>query len=131
MLRKLLHNLNTHFWDALIGLGIAIIGVDLWTNEHYFFWPPQYTTLMNDDRIDAMAVLIGVGLIIYALIGKNNNTILGIFLGLSVAFMTLIAIAFWIHMTFARQSMLSIPLTLAIVFIIAILRVAFNHNTKD
>ena len=127
-MQTLLHRLNS--WYSIIGVLITAIGLDLWTNEHYFFWPPQYVSLMNDDRIDAIATFVGISLIIYALTGAHNNWVIGILLGLSAAFMTIIAIAFYLHMTFAGQDKMSLSFAFGVVFILIILKVANSRNTK-
>ena len=127
-MQTLLHRLNS--WYSIIGVLITAIGLDLWTNEHYFFWPPQYVSLMNDDRIDAIATFVGICLIIYALTGAHNNWVIGILLGLSAAFMTIIAIAFYLHMTFAGQDKMSLSFAFGVVFIWIILKVANSRNTK-
>lgn len=128
-MKKLLHRLNS--WYSLIGFVIVAIGLDLWTNEHYFFWPPQYKSLMNNDRIDAVATFIGIGLIAYALFNVRSNWIISILLGLSTAFMTVIAVALYLHMVFAGQSKMNIPLTFCLGFIWLILKVAANRSTKE
>lgn len=131
MLRKILHNLTNYGWYTLIGLVMAVCGVDLLTNEHYFFWPPQFVSLMNDDRIDVIVIIVGVGLILYAMFGIHSNAIISILLGLAAAIGALIAFAFYIHMVYARQAMLSIPLVLALFFVAVVLKVALNRNTRN
>lgn len=128
-MQTLLHRLNS--WYSIIGGLITAIGLDLWTNEHYFFWPPQYISIMNDDRIDAIATFVGIMLIFYALANLHNNWLIGILLGLSTAFMTVIAIAFYLHMTFAGADKMSLPLAFSLGFIWIILKVANNRNTKE
>lgn len=130
-MRKVLHNLIKNDWYTLIGAVITVCGIDLWTNSHYFFWPPQYASLMNNNNIDAVATFVGVGLIIYAAVGIHSNAIISILLGVSAAFGTAIAFAFYVHMTFARQAMLSVPLALAVFFVVTILKVAFTRNTRE
>lgn len=110
---------------------MAVCGVDLLTNEHYFFWPPQFVSLMNDDRIDVIVIIVGVGLILYAMFGIHSNAIISILLGLAAAIGALIAFAFYIHMVYARQAMLSIPLVLALFFVAVVLKVALNRNTRN
>ena len=85
---------------------------------------------MNDDRIDAIATFVGISLIIYALTGAHNNWVIGILLGLSAAFMTIIAIAFYLHMTLAGQDKMSLSFAFGVVFIWIILKVANSRNTK-
>lgn len=129
MIKILLHRLNS--WYSIIGFLVTFTGEALWTNEHYFFWPPQYVSLMNDDRIDAIATFVGIGLIVYALTGMHNNWIIGILLGIAASFITIIAVAFYIHTVFAGYSKMILPLIFALTFVWVILKVARSRNTQE
>lgn len=110
---------------------MVISGIELLVTDHYFFWPPQFTSMMNDDRIDIIVIIVGAGLILYAMIGIHSNAVISILLGLAAAIGALIAFAFYIHMIYAGQRMLSIPLIFTIFFIAVVLKVALNRNTRN
>lgn len=128
-MKQMLHRLNS--WYSIIGFLVTAVGIALWSNEHYFFWPPQYTSLMNDDRIDAIATLVGIGLIIYALTGMHNNWIIGVLLGIAASFITIIAVAFYIHTFLAGYSKMTLPLIFAVIFVWIILKVARSRNAQE
>lgn len=129
-LKQLLHNLRGNEWYVIIGAVTTAIGYNLLTNEHFFFWPPQYSSLMNDDRLDAITLCIGLGLIIYSAVGKHVNSVISVLLGLATANYTVIAVILWIHMQFAGQCKFNLPLALCIGWILVILKVAKSRNIR-
>ena len=130
MLKQLFHNLKYNAWYVIIGAVTTAIGYDLLTNEHFFFWPPQYSSLMNDDRFDVITLCIGLGLIIYSAVGKHTNRIISMLLGLAAANYTIIAVILWMHMQFAGQYKFNMPLTLCVGWILVILKVAQSRNIR-
>ena len=74
MLKKLIANLKHNFQIFAIGATFSAMGLLLWTDHKYFFWPPQYAGIMNDDGLDAIAVAVGVGLMYYALKNEKMHT---------------------------------------------------------
>ena len=73
MLRRLLSNINDNFEQSLAGLSIALIGASLWLDRNYFFWPPELTSTMNDQRLDITILILGIGLLISALIDNKSK----------------------------------------------------------
>ena len=51
--------------QALIGAWITAIGAFLFSDQHYFFWPPNWSNIENDIRLDTAIVIIGL-LLFYA-----------------------------------------------------------------
>ena len=54
---KIGSNISDNFQLFLIGLALSAMGILLWTDHTYFFWPPQFAGLMNADGLDAVAVV--------------------------------------------------------------------------
>lgn len=73
MLRRLLSNINNNFEQSLAGISIALIGASLWLDRNYFFWPPELTSTMNDQRLDITILILGIGLLISALINNKSK----------------------------------------------------------
>ena len=130
LIKQLLYNLKHNDWYVIIGAVTIAIGYSLLTNEHFFFWPPQYSSLMNDDRLDVITLCIGLGLIIYSIIGKHINGVISVLLGLAAANYTVIAVILWMHMQFAGQYKFNVPLALCVGFILVILKVAQSRNVE-
>lgn len=131
MLRRLIHNLFRNSKYSNLGLAMALLGLDLWSMPRYFFWPPQYVSLMNDDGIDALAVFIGIGLLTYAAFGTHNNRIAGVLLVGSVAFISLIMVIELLHMVFIHQYRMGISTILCLYMILNIMDIAKNRNTRE
>ena len=51
MLNKLIANLKHNFQIFAIGAAFSAMGLLLWTDHKYFFWPPQYAGIMNDNNL--------------------------------------------------------------------------------
>ena len=80
------------------------MGILLWTDHTYFFRPPQFAGLMNDDGLGAGAVVTGFGLIYYAVTNEKSNTVAGVLLSISAGFTGLVACIQLIHAIFAGQA---------------------------
>lgn len=46
--------------QGLISLWVTGIGCFLFSDQHYFFWPPDWSNIENDIRIDTFVVLVGL-----------------------------------------------------------------------
>jgi len=83
MLRRLCHNIDNNFVQFVIGASIIAIGASLWLDRNYFFWPPELTKAMNDQRLDLIIIFLGLGLLVMAMTGNRNRAWQQIFLILS------------------------------------------------
>ena len=73
MLRRMLNNISNNFEQALASVAVIAIGASLWIDRNYFFWPPELTSTMNDQRIDITILILGIGLLISALIDNKSK----------------------------------------------------------
>lgn len=73
MLRRMLNNVSNNFEQALASVAVIAIGISLLIDRDYFFWPPELTSTMNDQRIDMVILLLGSCLLISALIGNKSK----------------------------------------------------------
>lgn len=119
-------NLFKNSWYSIIGLGMILIGSTLWHDERHFFYPPQYAGIMNADWIDAIAVFLGIGLLILASIDSTNKALAGIVLSSSAGFITLITLVEFFHMWFAGVFRFDIPIAYGLIFLLVIMNVARN-----
>lgn len=62
--------------QTLISLWIAGIGIFLYNDQHYFFWPPDWSNIENDVRIDAFIVLVGLVLFLCTIFRVKNRKII-------------------------------------------------------
>lgn len=129
-MKHLLTNLNRNFQILAIGATLSAMGTLLWTNHDYFFWPPQYVGVMNDDGLDAIAVAIGLGLTYCALKNEQNNTLVGILLSVAASFTGLVACIHIIHAIFASRPPMGLDFILSCFLLAEILYTAKNRNTR-
>lgn len=66
--------------QALISLWVTGIGLFLYSDRHYFFWPPDWSNVENDIRIDTFIVLVGLVLFLCTIFGLRNRKIIAILL---------------------------------------------------
>lgn len=62
--------------QALISLWVTGIGLFLYSDQHYFFWPPDWSNVENDIRIDTFIVLVGLVLFLCTIFGVKNRKII-------------------------------------------------------
>lgn len=60
--------------EFLVGILLIVKGIWLYHDTHYFFYPPSLKTLMNNDWIDLLIILIGLILITCVLFKPTNET---------------------------------------------------------
>lgn len=62
--------------QGLISLWVTGIGCFLFSDQHYFFWPPDWSNIKNDIRIDTFVVLVGLVLFLCTIFGIKNRKII-------------------------------------------------------
>ena len=91
MLKFLKQRLKTNTLHIIIGGAIALIGLELWLNKGYFFWPPNMSSILNDDAVGFFGTALGCGIVLWSISKEQNPKTNQIFLTLATAFMTLLA----------------------------------------
>lgn len=128
---KVLHNLKQNRWKFAIGLLVLTIGFCLLATPDYFFWPPQYKNLMNDDGVDVFIIIAGFLLMLYSLSNLHSNKIASILLAISAAILTTITFIEIIHWYFAGMFRNSLTIVLAIFAVIVILLVSYDRSIDN
>lgn len=76
-LKTLINNFGFHAVHIVLGLVTSGIGICLISDDHYFFWPPNFIDFINSDCIGTWALFTGLGLIYVAvqkvIPNKANN----------------------------------------------------------
>lgn len=62
--------------QGLISLWVTGIGCFLFSDQHYFCWPPDWSNIENDIRIDTFVVLVGLVLFLCTIFGIKNRKII-------------------------------------------------------
>ena len=126
MFRKLLSNANENFDQTLTGLAIIAIGVLLWVDRNYFFWPPELRSMMNSELVDVFFMFLGVGILLCALTGNKNKALQHTLLILAGAAMLMLAVTQWWHVRFAGEFRMAHSIISDCVTFILILRCAYK-----
>lgn len=124
--KNLLQNSKNDTIFIYIGLVMLTVGISLWINQSYFFFPPQWNSLMNNNGLDGIAVACGLGLIIYAFDNNKNRKLRGILLGYSSAFVGLMALMELWHAILAGQTRMIETIIFEIFFIVVIFHEAWQ-----
>lgn len=85
---------------------------------------------MNDDGLDAVAVVTGFGLIYYAVTNEKSNTVAGVLLSISAGFTGLVACIQLIHAIFAGQASMFLGFILSCFLLAEILYTARTRDTR-
>ena len=89
-MRELLrHNLDY----LILGITGLIVGLFLVHDRTYFFWPPQFAPYFNSYAIGLIGIICSLGLIIYGLLNKHNDYVVGILLAVSAGFASVLFFA--------------------------------------
>jgi hypothetical protein len=73
--KEYLANLKRNDLQALVGATVAVIGLSLWLDRHYFFWPPSLRNQLNDEGLDVLFICIGLSLFLVTMAGSTNKAI--------------------------------------------------------
>lgn len=73
MLNKLWTNLKRNDLQALVGATVAVIGLSLWIDRNYFFWPPTLRNVLNDEGLDVLFFCTGLALFLVTAAGSKDK----------------------------------------------------------
>lgn len=110
--------------QTLISLWIAGIGLFLFSDQHYFFWPPEWSHLENNIIIDTFIVLVGLALFLCTIFGVKNRKIIATLLVCCGAISFSIATLSLLHIIMSGYWVMSLNVIGEIFLFILILLVA-------
>ena len=73
-LKRYLANLKNNDLQAMVGATVAVIGLSLWIDRHYFFWPPAWQNQLNDEGLDVIFMAVGLALVFVTAAGSKDKT---------------------------------------------------------
>lgn len=126
-LKRLTRNADKNFNQMLIGVLIVAIGIFLWADKNYFFWPPQLRPLMNSEWSDIIFIILGVCLLFTALTGNRSRRLQSILLIISSAAVAmLLAEQLW-HVLFANKIEMIMAVILEAGLLVMLIRCAYEN----
>lgn len=126
-LKSLLKQADNNFNQVLIGISIIMIGIFLWADKNYFFWPPQLRLLMNSEWSDIVFICLGICLLFTALTGNRSRKFQSILLILaSAAVAMLLAEQVW-HVLGAHKVEMIMAVILDAGLLVMLIRCAYEN----
>lgn len=126
-LKQLTKNADKNFNQMLIGVLIILIGIFLWADKNYFFWPPQLRPLMNSEWSDIIFIILGICLLFTALTGNRSRRLQSILLIVaSAAVAMLLAEQLW-HVLFANKVEMIMAVILDAGLLVMLIRCAYKN----
>ena len=126
-LKSLLRQADKNFNQMLIGVLIILIGIFLWADKNYFFWPPQLRPLMNSEWSDIIFVILGVCLLFTALTGNRSRKFQSILLIVSSAAVAMLLVEQLWHVLFANKVEMIMAVILDAGLLTLLIRCAYKN----
>lgn len=123
---KLLQIINNKFDQFLAGLSVAVIGIFLLVDRQYFFYPPEWSSLMNDMKLDVIILVAGIGLVICGLYNNKIRWLSAIFFILAGAAVLALASIQLMHVVYAGQFRMAHTIIGDVIIFILIIHAAYN-----
>lgn len=81
--------------QLIISIWTVVIGLFLFDDRTYFFWPPNLKNIENDMRLDTLIVLTGLALFLCTILFVKNKWIIGVLLvAIGAISLALVALTF-------------------------------------
>lgn len=126
-LKSLLKQADNNFNQALIGISIIVIGIFLWADKNYFFWPPQLRPLMNSEWSDIVFIILGICLLWTALTGNRSRRFQSILLIASSAAVAMLTVEQLWHVVFAHNLEMIMAVILDALVLAMLIRCAYEN----
>lgn len=126
-LKSLLKQADNNFNQALIGISIIMIGIFLWADKNYFFWPPQLRPLMNSEWSDIIFIILGICLLFTALTGNRSRKFQSILLILASAAVAMLLVEQVWHVIFAHKIEMIMAVILDAGLLTLLIRCAYKN----
>lgn len=130
MLKDFVERIKNNSIYIIIGLFTFWKGYIFFTERTFFFYPPQWTWLMNNAYFDCCMMLAGLALVIYSVIPYRNDVLLGCILGTIVFIFAVIVGIEWEHVRFAGQIKLKENITSNLLTIGTVFWVAHHWDKR-
>lgn len=83
--------------QLIISIWTVVIGLFLFDDRNFFFWPPNFKKIENDMKLDALIVLIGLALFLCTILFVKNKWVIGVLLVMIGAISLALAVLTFMH----------------------------------
>lgn len=70
-IKQLWQTAKLNLLHLILGLLLTSMGIVLLVNDSFFYWPPEWQWLFNNDLVDAFAIIVWIGLIAFVFAGEK------------------------------------------------------------
>lgn len=85
-IKQLWQTAKLNLLHLILGLLLTSMGIVLLVNDSFFYWPPEWQWLFNNDLVDAFAIIVGIGLIAFVFAGGGKSQLVNAVLLACAAF---------------------------------------------
>ena len=128
---QLRHKLKHNLEYLIVGLTGALIGLILIHDRTYFFWPPKFLPYFNSYAVGVIGGISGLGLIIYGLLDKHNDYVVGLLLAVSAGFVSILIFAELLPVVGIGYFHWHIGIVLLTFYLIEIMKVAYLRKPSQ
>lgn len=130
-IKQLWQTAKLNLLHLILGLLLTSMGIVLLVNDSFFYWPPEWQWLFNNDLVDAFAIIVGVGLIAFVFAGGRSQLANAVLLACSAFFLMMLTVLQLGHVFVAHDysRLLSIVAIVAWLLVIQYLAV-FSKTVK-
>ena len=125
--KRIINNIDKNFNQLLIGVLIVAIGIFLWADKNYFFWPPQLRPLMNSEWSDIIFIILGICLLWTALTGNHSRKFQSILLIVASAAVAMLLVEQVWHVLFADKIEMIMAVILDAGLLVMLIRCAYEN----
>lgn len=76
----------------ILGSLLTAFGIVLLVSDSFFYWPPEWQWLFNNDLVDAFAIMVGIGLIAFVFAGGRSQLANAVLLACSAFFLMMLTV---------------------------------------
>lgn len=127
-MKKFLKLTSEYHEQVLAGTAITVIGIFLIASRQYFFWPPEWSSTLNDLRIDVIVLIAGIGMLVSAYTDNRIRWLKTISFILAGAIILALGVAQLLHVIFAGQFRMAYAIIGDLVIFALIIHAAYESQ---
>lgn len=91
-IKQLWQTAKLNLLHLILGLLLTSMGIVLLVNDSFFYWPPEWQWFFNSDLVDAFAIIVGIGLIVFVFAGGKSQLVNAVLLACAAFFLMMIVV---------------------------------------
>lgn len=91
-IKQLWQTAKPNLLHLILGLLLTFMGIVLLVNDSFFYWPPEWQWFFNSDLVDAFAIIVGIGLIVFVFAGGKSQLVNAVLLSCAAFFLMMIVV---------------------------------------